>query len=137
MMLQSVSTNQKTTKLEGISRRASFRPDTVFNNIWYVIDLDLLCECYRLLDGNKAVGIDEVTKEIYGNNLNENLFDLHARLRRNAYKPKASRIVEIPKEDGSPRPLAITCFEDKIVQMAVSRILTKIYEPLFFPCSYG
>jgi len=102
-----------------------------------VIDLDLLRECYRLQDGNKAIGIDEVTKKIYGENLEENLADLYARLQRYAYKPKPSRVVEIPKEDGSTRPLAITCFEDKIVQSAASKILSKIYEPLFLPCSFG
>lgn len=129
--------NQKTTKLDGIGRKAKFQPNTVFNNIWHVIDLDLLRECYQLQDGNKAIGIDEVTKKIYGENLEENLVDLHARLQRHAYKPKPSRVVEIPKEDGSARPLAITCFEDKIVQSAASKILSKIYEPLFLPCSFG
>jgi RNA-directed DNA polymerase len=128
-----VNINQKTTKLEGIGRKAEFVPDTVFNNIWHVIDMNLLRECYRLQDGNKAIGIDDVTKKMYGENLEINLADLYARLQRNAYKPKPSRIVEIPKEDGSTRPLAINCFEDKIVQLACSRILTKIYEPLFLP----
>lgn len=109
----------------------------MFNNIWHVIDHDLLRECYELLDGSKAVGIDGVTKEMYKKNVEGKLSDLHDKLCSNAYKPKASRIVEIPKEDGSTRPLAITCFEDKIVQLAVSRILTKIYEPLFLPCSFG
>jgi RNA-directed DNA polymerase len=65
------------------------------------------------------------------------LQDLLARIRRNAYKPQASRLVEIPKEDGSTRPLAISCLEDKIVQHAVSKILTAIFEPNFLPCSYG
>jgi RNA-directed DNA polymerase len=46
-------------------------------------------------------------------------------------------VTEIPKEDGSKRPLVISCLEDKIVQSAVSEILTVIYEPLFLPCSYG
>lgn len=102
-----------------------------------MVDLDLLRECYQLLNGNKAIGIDGVTKEVYGENLNKNLADLYARLQRYAYKPKPSRMVEIPKEDGSTRPLAITCFEDKIVQSAISKILAKIYEPLFLPCSFG
>jgi RNA-directed DNA polymerase len=132
-----VDINQKTTKLEGIGRKAGFVPNTVFNNIWHVIDMNLLRECYRLLDGNKAIGIDDVTKKMYGENLDANLADLCVRLQRNAYKPKPSRVVEIPKEDGSTRPLAINCFEDKIVQLACSRILTKIYEPLFLPCSFG
>jgi RNA-directed DNA polymerase len=132
-----VNENQKTTKLEGIGRKAKFMPATVFNNIWHVIDMDLLRECYRLQDGSKAIGIDDVTKKKYGENLDANLAELYARLQRNAYKPRPSRVVEIPKEDGSTRPLAITCFEDKIVQMACSKILSKIYEPLFLECSYG
>ena len=35
------------------------------------------------------------------------------------------------------RPLAISCFEDKLVQKVVSEILSRIFEPLFLPCSYG
>ena len=137
MIVQTVNEDQKTTKLDCISKRAKYRPYTVFNNIWYVMDLDLLRESYHLLDARKAVGIDGVTKAAYGIKLEENLQNLLARLRRNAYKPQPSRIVEIPKEDGSTRPLAIACFEDKVVQMAVSRILTAIHEPIFLPCSYG
>jgi group II intron reverse transcriptase/maturase len=109
----------------------------VFNNIGYVVDLDLLRECYQELDGKKAIGIDGVTKETYGKKLEDNLQDLLGRVRRHAYKPQPSRIVEIPKEDGSTRPLAISCFEDKIIQLAVSKILTAIFEPHFLPCSYG
>lgn len=137
MTVQAEDGNQKTTKLERIGKRAKFEKGTVFNNIGHVVDLDLLRECYRQLDRKKAVGIDGVTKASYGEKLEENLQDLLARIRRNAYKPKASRLVEIPKEDGSTRPLAISCFEDKIVQQAVSKILTAIYEPQFLPCSYG
>lgn len=137
MIVHTDDENQKTTKLERIDKRAKFRKDTVFNNIGYIVDLDLLSESYRQLDGKKAVGIDGVTKASYGEKLEENLQDLLARIRRNAYKPQASRLVEIPKEDGSTRPLAIACFEDKIVQHAVSKILTVIFEPQFLPCSYG
>jgi group II intron reverse transcriptase/maturase len=46
-------------------------------------------------------------------------------------------LVEIPKEDGSRRPLAIACFEDKLVQSAAKAILEKLYEPIFLGCSYG
>jgi len=54
---------QKTTKLECISKRAIHRKDTVFNNIGYAVDLDLLRECYQELDGKKAIGIDGVLKQ--------------------------------------------------------------------------
>ena len=137
MAVQTEYGKQKTTILESIGRRAKFRKDTVFNNITYAVDMDLLSECYQELDGKKALGIDGVTKEVYGKKLEDNLQDLLARLRRRAYKPQASKLVEIPKEDGSTRPLAISCFEDKIVQLAVSKILTAIFEPQFLPCSYG
>jgi RNA-directed DNA polymerase len=137
MAVQTEYGKQKTTILESIGRRAKFRKDTVFNNIMYVVDLDLLSECYQELNGKKALGIDGVTKEVYGKKLEDNLQDLLAKIRRRAYKPQASKVVEIPKEDGSTRPLAISCFEDKIVQLAVSKILTAIFEPQFLPCSYG
>lgn len=128
---------QRKTKLERIGELAEKQKETVFNNLGHVIDLDLLRECYRRLDGRKAKGIDGVTKEVYGLRLEDNLQDLLRRIRKGAYKPQASKIVEIPKKDGSTRPLAISCFEDKVMQMAVSSILTKIFEPLFLPCSYG
>lgn len=83
------------------------------------------------------MGIDHVTKEGYGLSLDENRDQLILRIRRGTYQPKAARLVEIPKEDGSVRPLAIACVEDKLVQLAVNEILTRIYEPLFLPCSYG
>jgi group II intron reverse transcriptase/maturase len=137
MTAQTAGGNQKTTKLECIGKRAKFQKDTIFNNIGHALDMDLLRECYRELDGKKAIGIDGVTKEVYGKQLEDNLQGLLARIRRHAYKPKASRLVEIPKEDGSTRPLAISCFEDKIVQMAATKLLTAIYEPLFLSCSYG
>jgi len=137
MAVHTACGKQKTTKLECISKRAIHRKDTVFNNVGYIVDLDLLRECYQELDGKKAIGIDGVTKEAYGKKLEDSLQDLLERIRRHAYKPQASRIVEIPKEDGSTRPLAISCFEDKIVQLAVSKILTAIFEPQFLPSSYG
>lgn len=126
-----------TTKLERISLRAKEDIDCRFNNLGHAVNVDLLREQYQQLDGRKAVGIDGMTKGKYGENLEENLEKLVERIRKGSYKPKASKVVEIPKEDGSRRPLAISCFEDKLVQSAVNAILTSIYEPTFLPCSYG
>lgn len=127
----------RNTKLDRIGIRAQTQPDTVFNNLGHALTEELLREAYKQLDGKKAVGIDKVDKVTYGKALNENINILSKKIRRRQYRPKASRIVEIPKEDGSTRPLAIACFEDKMVQLAVSKILEQIYEPVFLPCSYG
>lgn len=125
------------TKLERIGELSTRNKEMVFNNIGHLLNADMLKEQYQQLDGKKAIGIDKVTKETYGKALEENINNLIKRIRRGTYKPKPSRITEIPKEDGSTRPLAISCVEDKLVQSAVSALLTKIYEPLFLPCSYG
>ena len=109
----------------------------MFNNLGHLLDLDLLRECYHGLDGTKAVGIDGVTKEKYGVNLEENLKELLMKIRKGSYHPQASRIQEIAKSDGGKRPLAIACFEDKIVQEGVRRVLERIYEPLFLESSHG
>ena len=51
------------------------------------------------LDGNKATGIDDVTKEMYGVNLESNLKDLVCRLKNRSYKP-------LPKKLTMPLSLA-------------------------------
>jgi len=129
--------DQGKTKLERIGELAQTQKETVFNNLAHVLDLDLLRESYRQLEGKKAVGIDGVTKAKYGEKLEENLQVLLASLRKESYKPQATRRINIPKEDGSERTLRISCFEDKIVQGAVATILTTIYEPIFLGSSYG
>ena len=133
------SKDEKTwlTKLERIGSLAMSDKNIVFNNIGHILDIDMLRETYLQLDGQKAVGIDGITKEIYGNNLDQNLVSVLSRIRKGNYEPKAARIVDIPKEDGSYRPLAISCFEDKLVQTAVSKILCAIFEPIFLSRSYG
>lgn len=125
------------TKLERIGEKSAGNQQQVFNNLGHLLNSGMLKGQFRRLDGNKAVGIDRVTKAAYGEHLDENISNLIMRIRKGTYRPKAARITEIPKEDGSKRPLAISCIEDKLIQLAVSDILSRIYEPLFMPCSYG
>lgn len=124
-------------KLERTGKLAASDTKTVFNNLGHILDIEMLRDIYQESDGKKAIGIDGVTKEEYGKDLNKNLNNLLLRIRKGIYKPKASRIVEIPKEDGSKRPLAISCFEDKLVQTTVNKILCTVFEPIFLPCSFG
>lgn len=137
MSVHSIDGTTWSTKLTRIGAISSQDKSIVFNNLGYLIGDGILREMYRQLDRKKAVGIDGLNKEAYGDNLEENLKNLIQRIRRGTYKPQPARIVEIPKEDGSTRPLAISCFEDKLVQSALSVILTQIYEPIFLPCSFG
>lgn len=113
------------TKLERIGEKSASDRSVVFNNLGHLIDHNMLKEQFRHLDGNKAVGIDRVTKACWGEQLDENISGLLQRLRRGTYCPSPARITEIPKEDGSSRPLVISCVEDKVVQLAVSTILMR------------
>jgi RNA-directed DNA polymerase len=137
MSIHSIDGSTGLTKLERISVRAKRDTSSVFNNLGHAVDKTLLREQYRKLDGRKAIGIDGISKAEYGDHLDVNLEKLIRRIRNGTYKPKPSRLVEIPKEDGSTRPLAISCTEDKVVQSAVHAILTELYEPIFLSCSYG
>ena len=137
MSIHSIDGKPVATKLERISLRAEADVECVFNNLGHALDIDMLREQYHKLDGRKAIGIDGVTKQRYGEALEENLQKLLVTIRRGSYKPKPSKMVEIPKEDGSKRPLAIACFEDKLVQSAANAILNELYEPVFLSCSYG
>ena len=125
------------SRLEYLGQKSASDKKIVFNNLGHYINVETLTLYFNKLDGMRAVGIDGVTKEMYGKELQSNLAELVSRIRKCQYRPKPSRIVEIPKDDGSTRPLAISCLEDKIVQTAIADILSRIYEPLFYSCSYG
>jgi len=125
------------TKLARIAEIAKNRPEEVFTSLYHHINVELLLECHRELDGNKAVGIDKVTKDEYQENINENIRDLVDRLKKHSYKPQPAKRVYIDKEKGKKRPLGIASYEDKIVQLALKKILEPIYEADFLDISYG
>ena len=120
------------TKLARISQLSKENPDMVFTSLGHLINKEMLQSCHLQMDGEKAVGIDGVTKEEYSRNLDENIENLVERLKKKSYKPKPARLVEIPKDNGKTRPLSIYCYEDKLVPAALCRILEAVFEPLFY-----
>lgn len=126
-----------TTGVGRIANRARQEPQTRYTSLMHHFTVANLRACFNSLDAKKAIGVDGVTKTMYGHNLEGNLQSLHQRLHQMSYRPQPVRRVEIPKEDGSTRPLGISCLEDKIVQEMARRILEAIYEPVFIDTSYG
>ena len=125
------------TKLERIMEISATTPKPEFTSLYHLINIEMLKQCHKELDGSKAVGIDKVTKAEYEEHLEENLTNLVDKLKNKAYKPLPSLRVFIPKANGKKRPLGIASYEDKIVQLAVKKILEAIYEPRFLNCMYG
>jgi len=120
------------TKLARISQLSSENPDMVFVSIGHLINKELLKSCHEKMDGDKAVGIDGVSKKEYEVNLEANLENLVERLKKRSYSPKPARREDIPKDNGKTRPLNIYCYEDKLIQEALKEILEAVFEPHFY-----
>jgi len=108
-----------------------------FTALLHHVDLPRLRAAYRAIRPQAAPGVDGVTWAEYGQDLESNLRDLHARVQAGRYRAKPSRRVHIPKADGRLRPLGIASLEDKIVQRAVVEVLNAVYEVDFRGFSYG
>src|SRR4029077_8842620 len=117
--------------------RARERRNEKFTALLHHINIDLLSKAYHWLKRDAAAGVDGVTWEAYGVDLQPKLADLHGRVHRGAYRAQPSRRRMIPKPDGRERPLGIASLEDKIVQRALVEVLNAIYEPEFLGFSYG
>jgi group II intron reverse transcriptase/maturase len=97
----------------------------------------MLYECFYELRGNAATGVDGVCVEDYKENLDENLRGLLERLIAKRYRAQHVRRRYISKGGGKMRPLGIPALEDKIVQLAASKLLQAIYEADFLDVSKG
>ena len=126
------------TQLTRIAEVAKTRPNEKFTSLAHLINEEILKDCHQQMSRKKSAGIDQVTKDEYELNLEDNLKDLVHRLKRQAYKPQPVRRVYIPKPGtDKKRPLGIPAYEDKLVQAVLAKILNAIYEQSFLECSFG
>jgi group II intron reverse transcriptase/maturase len=126
------------TKLHRIAEKARKEPGFKFTSLYHLMNEELLRGCFQRLRKDAAAGIDKMTKDMYAENLAANLSNLIDRLHRMAYKPQPVRRKYIPKPGSTKqRPLGIPCFEDKLVQAGLVRIMESVYEQDFIEDSYG
>jgi group II intron reverse transcriptase/maturase len=138
-MLQTKQPEMTATKLARIAQLSRENPDSEFRWLMPHYNQSSLMGCFNELDGMKAVGVDGITKIAYGTNVDSNIASLIEKMKSRSYRPGPVREVLIPKEGkpGANRPLGISNFEDKLVQLMTSKILGAIYESTFLDCSYG
>lgn len=120
-----------------VRERAKQDPEGCFFSLAHLIDEEALQRAYQSLRKDAAVGVDGITKEQYGQELESNVRSLHERLKTMRYRHQPIRRVHIPKGQGKTRPIGISCTEDKVVQAAVREVLEAVYEPIFREVSYG
>src|ERR1039458_7646352 len=125
------------SELGRVRRVAATDKEARFTALLHHVDVDRLRAAYRALKPKAAPGVDDVTWHDYGQDLEANLRELHARVQRGSDRPKPSRRVYIPKPDGRLRPLGVAALEDKLLQRAVVEVLNAVYEQDFVGFSYG
>jgi group II intron reverse transcriptase/maturase len=125
------------TSLPGIAKKAQEHKRYRFRNLYGMLNEELLTESWRAIKKHAAYGVDEISAQDYEQNLEGNIRDLVERLKQKRYRAKLIKRHYIPKGNGKLRPLGIPAVEDKLLQVAATRLLEAIYEQDFLPCSYG
>ena len=93
---------------------------------------------YKRVKQNKgAGGIDEMDVESLKDYLIKEKEALIASILGGKYRPNPVRRVEIPKENGKKRQLGIPTVVDRVIQQAITQVLSPLYEKQFSPSSYG
>ncbi len=97
-----------------------------------------LNDAYKQVMRNKgSSGADKMEVESLKDYLVHNRTSLIASILQGKYRPDPVLRVAIPKDNGQKRLLGIPTVVDRVVQQAISQILTPLYEPQFSDHSYG
>ena len=114
------------TILRGIAEKAKRLKQYRFLNLYTMLNEYNLLDSWRYLNKNAAAGVDKVSAKEYSHDLVNNIKNLVSQLKRKSYRAKLVRRQYIPKGKGKLRPLGIPATADKVLQMAVARLLNAI-----------
>lgn len=104
----------------------------------FSIPKQLVWEAYQRVKANRgAAGVDGESLAAFEKDLKRNLYKVWNRMSSGSYFPPPVRLVEIPKENGSKRPLGIPTVADRVAQTVVKMVLEPLVEPVFHEDSYG
>ena len=120
-----------------IAARSRDHQDEGLTNLNQFIDEEFMLACFKTLNRQSAAGVDGQSWKEYQEQVDERIPQLLSAFRSGTYRAPPIRRTYIPKEDGTPRPLGILTIEDKLLQTAVSKVLTPVYEGIFHSSSYG
>ena len=118
--------------------RQNARSEYYYGLLEKIISNENLNEAFKRVKKNKGshgidkMGVDELLSYLrsHGEELRQSIAD-------GSYKPNPVRRVGIPKDNGKTRPLGIPTVVDRVIQQAISQVLTPIFEKKFSENSYG
>ena len=103
-----------------------------------ILDRKNLNEAYKRVKANKGKpGIDGMTVDSLLSYLKETGDRLRQSILEGTYSPQPVRRVEIPKPDGGMRKIGIPTVVDRVIEQAITQVLSPIYEEEFSENSYG
>src|SRR5450759_2139272 len=127
----------KQTSLQWIANKAAQDKAYRFRNLFGVLTTGFLFWCWDFINRKASAGVDKLDAITYEDNLIGNIQQLAQQVKQGTYRAKLVLRKYIPKVGGKLRPLGIPAIADKLLQLAVAKVLEAIYEQDFMPCSYG
>jgi group II intron reverse transcriptase/maturase len=125
------------TSLREISKKADRNKSYRFGNLYTLLTKEALLYAIGKLNPKAAAGVDGITYEEYVLDADAHAERLIKKLKNKSYRAKLVRRQYIPKLNGKMRPLGIPTMDDKVLQLAVARILEAVFDPNFYEHSYG
>jgi len=125
------------TSLRGIANKAVQDKTYRFRNLFGLLTVGFLFWCWGFINKKASAGVDSIDARVYEEHLIGNIEQLVEQVKGKTYRTKLVLRKYIPKLGGKLRPLGIPAIADKLLQLAVAKILEAIYEQDFLGCSYG
>jgi len=120
------------------SRRVVERRSLDLISVEGVIKRENMLRAWKQVKANKgAPGIDKVSVEEFPKYAHENWERIKRSLREGQYQPAPVKRVEIPKDSGGTRELGIPIVMDRVLQQAITQVLTPVFDPHFSESSFG
>lgn len=124
---------------EGVNmRRVIESPDPNAHLLERILSRENMQSAWKRVKANKgAPGVDNISIEEFPAFSREHWNGIRESLSDGSYQPLPVKRVEIPKQSGGTRPLGIPTVTDRLIQQAISQVLTPIFDPEFSNFSYG
>jgi len=121
-----------------VSRHVMERNSLKLVTVEHVVQKDNMLKAWKQVRANKgAPGIDNISVEEFPDYAYKHWEGIKALLLEGTYIPSPVKRVEIPKNSGGTRPLGIPTVMDRVIQQAISQVLTPVFDPHFSKDSFG